>query len=336
MYLVRNFDALECLPMNKIRLSIIIVNWNTKTLLKQCLDSIFSQLARDEFEVIVVDNASSDGSDLMVKEDFRLVRLISNEENKGFSKANNQGMRISVGEYILLLNSDTIIRDRTLLDKWVALMDARPEAGASGCRLVFPDGSHQTGDAGFRPSPGTIFNHSFFISRISRDRFKGLFLTSDRKTGELAVDWVCGAALLVRRSLLDRVGLLDESVYMFAEDIEFGCRITSLGYKVYYFAGIEIVHLQSGSSVKRKERDFSCMWIRNLRSLYSIYNPGKSIFFYDSVMSAGFFLRGLLYYLEYLRGRNPSSRTKAEALFGYLRGSLEVWGKPALKPSTPE
>lgn len=322
--------------MNGIRLSIIIVNWNTKTLLRQCLDSIFSQPPHARFEVIVVDNASSDGSASMVKEDFPAVSLIGNDENKGFSKANNQGIRSSGGDYILLLNSDTIIMDRSVLDRWVELMDARPEAGASGCRLVFPDGSHQVGDAGFRPALGSLFNYSFFISHISRDRLRGLFLTSGRKTGEMTVDWICGAGLLVRRSVIERVGLLDESLYMFAEDIEYGCRITSAGFKVYYLAGLEIVHLQSGSSVKRKERDFSFMWIRNLRSLYSIYNPGEPIFFYDSIMSAGFFLRGVLYYLKYMMAGSPSARAKAGTVFGYLRGSLEIWGKPAAKSSTRE
>ena len=137
--------------MDTPKLSIIIVNWNTKEMLRQCLTHIFKRDAGIPIEVIVVDNASTDGSPATVEAEFPCVHLFRNTENLGFSKANNPAMPAAQGEYVLLLNSDTIVKDNALFKKWVSFMDDHRGAGASGCRLVNPDGTHQVGDGGFRP-----------------------------------------------------------------------------------------------------------------------------------------------------------------------------------------
>ncbi|MBI4744911.1 MAG: glycosyltransferase family 2 protein [Actinobacteria bacterium] len=126
----------------EIKLSIIIVNWNTKNLLKDCLNSIFDNSPSFKFEVIVVDNASTDGSPQMVTDYFSFVKLISNDSNKGFSYANNRGIERSIGQYILLLNSDTVVFKKAL-ENMISFMDNNPEAGAVGCRLLMSDGTIQ-------------------------------------------------------------------------------------------------------------------------------------------------------------------------------------------------
>ena len=298
--------------MNALRLSIIIVNWNTVELLRQCLNCLFQEDLQIPFEVIVVDNASYDGSPEMVSKEFRRVRLIQNSINTGFSKANNQAIKIAAGEYILLLNSDTLIRDKLIFKKWIAFMDQHPKSGASGCKLIFPDGSHQVGDGGFRPSLLTIINYAFFFSRVFPHHFKGLFLSYKRLYREIDVDWVSGAAFLVRKSILPQVGLLDEDTFMYAEDIEWGCRIRSFGYKVYYLPFLEIVHLQGASAKKQKDQNrFSCLWLETLRCRYHLYNKREPVFLYDLVISTAFLLRTVIYYLLYLMTKDRAKKIKS-------------------------
>lgn len=307
---------------DRIKLSIVIVNWNTRDLLKQCLGSFLIEDFKVCFEVIVVDNCSTDGSVEMVKRDFPSATTIENRENVGFSKANNQAIKAAKGEYILLLNSDTIIRRPQVFGEWVKFMDSHPEAAASGCRLVFPDGSHQVGDAGFKPSIDAAINHSFFLSRLFPHILKGLFLSYGSIKNVVEVDWVSGAALLIRASVLPKVGLLNEEVFMFAEDVEWGCRTRSFGYKIFYLPYLEIVHLQ-GSSIKKQNNQevFSFLWLENLRRLYSFYHKNEPLIFYDLLMCFGFLSRGFIYYAAYLIKRDEGAKIKSGRMFAFLKYS---------------
>jgi GT2 family glycosyltransferase len=298
--------------MNECRLSIIIVNWNTQELLRQCLGSIYDEVERLGFEIIVVDNASSDGSVDMVRKVFPRVRLIRNTQNVGFARANNQAMRGAQSTYLLLLNSDTLIKQGGLFEEWLDFMDRHPHTAASGCRLVFPDGSHQVGDAGFKPSLATVRNYAFFLSRISPSGFPGLFLSFHSLRAPIEVDWVCGAALLVRQSIIGNVGMLDESQFMYAEDVEWGCRIRSHGYSIHYLPHLEIVHIQGASSKKQEtDKGVSVLWLSNLRSLFALYHGSRGLFLYDLMLFFGFLMRTVFYYLDYLRGANENLRTKS-------------------------
>lgn len=305
-----------------MRLSVIIVNWNSEEFLIPCLESIFDKNPGFDHEVILVDNASTDNSVKRVKEKFNQIKIIENEENIGFTKANNKGIKASNGEYILLLNPDTIIVDDNLFERWTDFMDNHPEAGASGCRLIYPDGTHQVGDAGYRPSLKTIINFSFFMSLIS-PKFKGLFINYKGLNDPVEVDWICGADFLIRRSIIDRVGLMNEDIFMYADDIEWGCRIRSYGYKVYYLPHMKIIHLQGGSAKKRDDVEvFSFQWLKNIRLLYSLYNKNQPLFLYDFFISAGFILRGFLYYTHYLLSRRNDKRIKARNMFRYFKFSI--------------
>ena len=314
--------------MNNYKLSVIIVSWNTVDLLRQCLTSLLEEDSQIPFEVIVVDNASSDGSTEMVKKEFPHVRLIQNTNNAGFSKANNQAVKIAKGEYILLLNSDTIIHNNLIFKEWIAFMDKHPETGASGCRLIFPDGSHQVGDAGYRPSFKTVLNWAFFLTRVFPHHFKGLFLSYGKLNHEIAVDWISGAAFLVQKSIIPRVGLLDEDTFMYAEDIEWGCRIRSFGYRVSYLPYLEIVHLQGASSKKQEDPDrFSVLWLEIVRRRYRFFNKKEPIIFYDLAVSAAFLLRSLLYYFMSLQTKDVSTKLKSKRMFNYMRFTILNIGK---------
>lgn len=300
-----------------LKLTVIIVSYNTEGLLRQCLGSFMNKGAGIPFEVIVVDNASSDGSARVVEEEFPSARLVKNAQNIGFSKANNQGLELAEGEYILFLNSDTVITDAGIFAKWVGFMDAHPESGASGCKLVFPDGSHQVGDAGFKPSLSTAAGYAFFLSKVFPGVFKGLFINNNRGVKAAAVDWVCGAGLMARKSVLEKTGPFNEEIFMYAEDVDLGCRITSFGYKVYYLPYMAIIHLQ-GSSMRENCENLSYEWLKNLKALYVFYGGRRTVALYDLIISAGLALRVFIYYLMSFAGKGHKHRLKAQKLAKYL------------------
>jgi len=311
-----------------LKLSIIIVNWNTAELLRQCLNSFIKENICLPFEVIIVDNASSDGSVKMIKNEFPDVYLINNTSNLGFARANNQAIRIAKGEYILLLNSDTIILNRLIFKHMADLMDLNPDAGVCGCRLIFPNGNHQVGDAGFKPSVQTVFNHAFFLSMFFPLSFNGLFLSYRKLSGIVEVDWISGAAFMVRRSILPDVGLLSEKTFMFAEDIEWGCRIRHYGYRILYMADLEIVHLQGASSKKQKNRHrFALLWLKNLRELYRSYNRAHPMVIYDLLFSIAFFLRCFVYVLLFHKTGQHIFKEKFRKMYAYLKYTLKNFGK---------
>jgi N-acetylglucosaminyl-diphospho-decaprenol L-rhamnosyltransferase len=317
--------------MDRPRLSIIIVNWNTKDLLRQCLSHVLKTEAGMPIEVIVVDNASTDGSPAMVETEFPRVRLYRNMENLGFSRANNLAIPGAAGEYVLLLNPDTIVNDNALFKEWVSFMDDHREAGASGCRLVYPGGKHQVGDAGFRPSLKSMFFYATFLSRIFPRRFEGLFLGFVGTDRVMEVDWVSGAAFMVRKSILPEAGLLDENIFMFAEDVEWGCRIRSLGYRVYYLPQIAIIHLQ-GATIKRNEdrKKMSFLWIKSMRYVYSMLNGARTLWLFDVLLSFSFLLRAVLYCLFSCFGANGEAGVRSNIMFHSFLFALSGMGKPAV------
>ena len=264
--------------------------------MEECLDSFLPGDLGISSEVFLVDNGSTDGSLERIRRRFPSVLVVENGENLGFARANNRAIAMARGEYVLLLNPDTLIPDKAIFRTWTDFMDRHPATGASGCRLVFPDGSHQVGDAGFRPGIISAFNFAFFLSRLFPLRFKGLFLSSPSGTHEREVDWICGADLLMRRSILIDTGLLDEEIFMYAEDVEWGCRIRSLGHMVYYLPWLTIVHLQGMSLGRKRGRQKTpVLWLQNLRRLFEGYNRHVPLWCFDLILAAGYFLRAALY-----------------------------------------
>lgn len=227
--------------MEKINLSIIIPSWNTKRLLRQCLKSLILNIQYSilNYEIIVVDNGSTDGSPQMVRKEFPRVCLIENKTNLGFGAANNQGMKIAKGRYFLLLNSDTIIQGKALT-KMVDFFDDHPEAGIIGPKLLNTDGTPQPSVG---PFPGLIV---CTIMLFLEHWFGHLVRFSPRKIEE--VDWVMGAAFMVRPEVIERAGWMDEGIFMYMDEVEWAYRIKKAGYKILFYPDASIVHLLRASS----------------------------------------------------------------------------------------
>lgn len=263
--------------------SIIIVNWNTRDILRDCLASAYAQTQDISYELIVVDNASIDGSAELVKRDFPEVVLIENNENRGFGAANNQGMRIAKGRYALLLNSDTIILDGAI-QKTLRYSDQHPEAGVVGCMAVWPDGRRQNTCFRFGSLPLVALSSLLFF-RMAKP-FRIPFLHPDRYLNldfnqEHNVDAVAGCFFLVRQEVIQQVGMFDEDFFMYGEEAEWCFRIHKAGWVIRYFPGAQIIHLYGASAFQveddtkihrlkgtllflQKTRGIAYAWLANL------------------------------------------------------------------------
>jgi hypothetical protein len=232
-------------------LSVCIVNWNTRDDLRRCLDSLAAGAGALEIEVFVVDNGSGDGSAEMVEQEFPRVRLIRNADNTGFAHGNNQAIRQSRGDYVLLLNSDTIVSPGAPA-ALVAGMEAEPAAGIGGPKLLNADGSLQYSCRRFPTFTAGLFRNSFFGPRTRKVRD---YLMTDFDHASVAeVDWVSGAALCIRRAALERIGLLDERYFMYCEDVDWCYTAARAGWKVKYFPDAVITHIIGRSSDQAVER----------------------------------------------------------------------------------
>lgn len=221
-------------------ISIIIPSWNTKDLLRQCLVSIYEiRNTRYELEIIVVDNASTDGSSEMVEKEFPEVILIKNKKNLGYGAANNQGMKKAKGDYFLFLNSDTIVKDKAPL-KMARFLAQHPEAGVVGCKLLNQDGTDQPS---FGPFPHLLVSA---VMLFGEHWLGDLIRHSSDKVKE--TDWVMGAALMVKREAAKKTGPMDESIFMYLDEVEWCYRIKKAGYKVMFYPGAKIIHLGGASS----------------------------------------------------------------------------------------
>ena len=234
-----------------MKLSIIIVNYNVRYFLEQALLSVQRAIAGLEADVWVVDNHSVDDSVAMVRRDFPWVKLIANPHNPGFSVANNQAIRASTGEYVLLLNPDTVVQEDTFR-RCVAYLDSHPEVGGLGVRMIDGAGNFLPESKRGLPTPWVAFAKAFGLSRLfpkSRrfNRYHLGFLPED-ETNE--VDVLAGAFMWLRRSVLDEVGLLDERFFMYGEDIDLSYRIQLAGYRNVYFPETSIIHYKGESTKK--------------------------------------------------------------------------------------
>jgi N-acetylglucosaminyl-diphospho-decaprenol L-rhamnosyltransferase len=227
--------------VNNICLSIVIVNYNTKSYTAQCLDSIYQDPPRSKFETILVDNASSDDSAEWLKSRYPQVLLVKSERNNGIAGGNNLGIRASRGRYVLLLNNDTLVKPGAL-DLTVQFLEAHPEAAGVGGNLINADGSFQSGYISF-PTLGQLFLittklgqllHSFYPSHPRGDTIK-------------EVDWMSTAFMTFRRDALLQAGLVDEQYFIYSDESDLQLRLKNAGWKIYYLPDLETIHFGSKS-----------------------------------------------------------------------------------------
>jgi len=229
-------------------LSVIIVNYNQWSLLQACLRSVFEQTRGLDFEVIVIDNASTDETRAVLPKEFPQVCLLANGRNAGFAAANNQGIRRARGESVLLLNPDTVVLDGAL-QKTLEFMDEHPEAGIAACKLLFPDRSLQRSLYSF-PGLWNMICETMFLQKLfPRSRLFGSYtLTYFDYNSARQVDAACGAFLMIRREVFEGIGLLDEQFYMYSEEIDFCYRAKRAGYQVWFAPEGVVLHFWGGAT----------------------------------------------------------------------------------------
>jgi len=234
-----------------VKLSIVILCWNDKRLIENCLRSIYATTRTSHFEVIVSDNGSTDGSLDLIRENYRDVRLIENGRNLRFAKANNAGIRASRGEYILILNPDTLIHAGTL-DQILTFADRHPHAAAFGCRVLNSDGSHQVSARPFSSIRGDWIAGLCLrsLARLTHWAVSDTYVGWDGTT-ERPVDWITGCFMLIRAEVLKSIAGFDEQFFYYYEDMDLCRRIWLAGHMVLYTPEVSITHLKGQSTNER-------------------------------------------------------------------------------------
>lgn len=251
-------------------LTILIVNWNTRQLVLECLDSVYRNIDQDilTYEVWVVDNASADGSVEAIRQYFPQTRRIVNEQNKGFAKANNQVLPFVASRYVLLLNSDTQVKHGAI-EKLIAFMDHHPKAGIVAPQFLNHDGSKQNSFDNFPGLFSELFNKSL-LKILCPGKYPSKRQEFHRP---LAVDSVIGACMLVRTEAMEKVGYLDEDYFFFLEETDWCFRMWQAGYGVYHIPQAQIYHLQGASKKKAPTQ----AWIEYYRSSYLFFKKNKGV-----------------------------------------------------------
>jgi GT2 family glycosyltransferase len=250
-----------------MRLSIIVVGWNVKTDLLGCLGSIEANRPHAEYEIIVVDNASTDSSVIDVQRQFPNVTVIANGINRGFAAANNQGFEDSRGDYVLFLNPDTIVESGSL-DTLIGFMDDNEDVGVCGPKLLNDDGTIQPSVRQFPTFRGTLHCHTVFrLSRVFQRQYKKWLMKDFRHDRQMDVDQVMGAALMARRSVIEQVGKMDERYFMYYEEVDLCYRIKGAGWRVVFVPEAVITHL-GGKSAEQIPLERRIMMLRSLLSFF--------------------------------------------------------------------
>lgn len=283
--------------------SIIIINYNTKDILKECLTSL--SLAIDEakgqlnIEVIVVDNGSVDGSGIMINRDFPEYKLIANKDNLGFSKANNLGIKIARGKYILLLNSDTKVFPGTI-PKIYKFMEENPNAGVSTCQVELTDGSLDPACHRGFPTPWASFCYFTKLEKLfPKTKFFSGYHQYYKDLNTLhEIDSPSGAFYFIRKKTIDSVGLLDEDYFMYGEDLDWSYRIKKKGWTIYYFPFDKILHYkkQSGRLSKdyKTSKEINSFFYQTMELFYQKHYFGKYPWLLNKIIISGIRLLGFL------------------------------------------
>jgi GT2 family glycosyltransferase len=322
-------------PPSSLDLAIVILNYNTRDLLRECLRSVFASEGALRYHVCVVDNASMDGSAAMVAEEFPAVHLIANPVNSGFSTGNNDGLRWfgfgalgemthaqfeggAVARYALLLNPDTLVPSKSL-GEMVRFMDERPHIGVAGPRLRRMDGSLDRACRRSFPTPQVSFYRMIGLSKLfpNSRRFNAYNMAFYAEDAVHPVDSVVGAFMLLRREAIAQVGLLDEGFFMYGEDLDWAKRIKDAGWEVWYNGQVEVIHVKeaaSRQSSKARIDFYEAMWI-----FYDKHYRQETNWFLDKMIVLGIVGKGgidvarhLWEFMQEGRGGNTSGHSQVK------------------------
>ena len=286
-----------------MKLSVIIVNYNVSAFLEQALASAVKAMRGIEGEIFVVDNHSVDNSVAMVKERFPQVKLIENTENVGFARANNQAIRISTGEYVLLLNPDTLVEEDTF-EKCIRFMDETPDCGGLGVKMVDGQGRFLPESKRGIPYPSASFYKLFGLSKLfpKSKKFGAYHATYIGEDETHEVEVLAGAFMMMRRSVLDEVGLLDEDYFMYGEDIDLSYRILKGGYKNYYFPQTRIIHYK-GESTKKGSLNYVYIFYKAMQIFAKKHFSANNAKIFNVAVDAAIWFRAALAAIKRLFGK---------------------------------
>src|SRR3989344_99976 len=264
-------------------ISVIIITYKERDLLRNCLESVFASKTNFRFEVIVTDSNSQDGSVEMVRQDFPQAKVLDNQKNLGFSKGNNVAIKQAQGRYILLLNADTTVRPETF-DLSIEYMDSHPEVGAMGAKVLLPNGSLDKAARRKFPNPANSFLRLFGLKKFSN------YNITTPIDQEVEVDAIMGAYFFVRKSVVDQVGMLDEEFFMYGEDLDWCWRIKSAGHKIMYYPKAEITHYKYGASKSIPFR--TIRWAHDaMKIFYRKHYASQYNWFFNQLVYLGISLR---------------------------------------------
>jgi len=279
-------------------LSVIIISYNEKDLLRNCLRSVLASKTNYKFEVIVTDSGSQDDTVEMMNEEFSTVKLLDNKTNLGFSKGNNVAIKQTNGRLILLLNADTTVKDDAL-DLSIQYMDQHPEVGAMGGKVLLPDGRIDPSCRRNFPNPVNSFLRLFGLKKFSD------YNINTPIDQEVEVEAIMGAYFLTRKDVIDKIGLLDEEFFMYGEDLDWCWRIKESGYKIMYYPKAEIVHYKYGASQTNKTQTIK--WAHDsMKIFYRKHYAQKNPWFLNQLIYLGITLRKNLVLLKNIFGNKKT------------------------------
>jgi GT2 family glycosyltransferase/lipopolysaccharide/colanic/teichoic acid biosynthesis glycosyltransferase len=288
---------------NSIKISVVIVSYNVRDFLLHSLQSINKALEKVTFEIIVVDNSSVDGSAQAVRKYFPIVDVIENDLNTGFSAANNVGIQKASGEYIVLINPDTLVQEDTFL-KLIEFMDKTLDAGGATCKILNPDGTFSIDSRHSVPKPSTALWKFLGLNRLfPKNKIFGRYnLTYLNPDETYPVDAISGSFMFLRKKAMDEIGLMDEDYFMYCEDIDYCYRLNISGWKIYYVPESSIIHYK-GESTKKTDVDYVINFNKSLYLFYKKHFHKKSFFAFSWLIIAGAILRAFLIYIKNFLGK---------------------------------
>jgi GT2 family glycosyltransferase/lipopolysaccharide/colanic/teichoic acid biosynthesis glycosyltransferase len=283
---------------NNIKISVVIVNYNVKEYLEQSLLSIKRALDGISHEIIVVDNASVDGSVAFILQRFPNIRLIELNENLGFGKGNNIALQQVSGEFVVLINPDTIVQEDTFI-KLVQFFEANPQAAGATCKIINPDGSFSIDCRHSIPTPMMAFWKVTGLSKLFPNSkiFSKYNLTYLDENEIYPIPAISGSFMMFRKEVLDKVGYFDERFFMYCEDIDLCHRVNEAGYKIYYVPTTQIIHYK-GESTKKDNLDYIVTFNKSLYQFFLKYYAKSHIFLFRWIIILGIIFRGTTIYTK--------------------------------------
>lgn len=300
---------------NKPLISIVIVTFNSKDLVDRCLRNLYG---KEGIEIVIVDNNSADGSAAYIERVWPKVGVVRSSDNLGFAGGCNLGFRYCKSDVIALVNPDAFLDDISQLLQLRDILHSSDSIVMVGPQLVNEDGSHQIGDAGWRDGFVALVGHFLFFHRLLSFWPSGYILNPKVLRKALVdVDWVCGACLVFKRSILSIVGELDNSIFMYGEDMEWGVRVRQGGYRVVYVPAVKVLHLQGSVKYRGQQIIVSTNWLAQHAKLYS--NQGRiSFYLFKFITGVGFFARLLIALALHFIDRTWQSRNQVDKNCRYL------------------